>query len=219
MRACVHACALTVAVTLTQDVEWDCPRCFWKLPAVDKDFWHRCFKAGGEGIRVQLLSNTELFPFKPAAYCHREHYSVMLHKKQPAAVFIFEQPKVHPLTHPPLTHPYTPLHTRTHPHTPLHTPQQPPTAPNSRSQPLTTPHPTSAALHPLPPLLPSLPFLAHPQATPSSHPYYVAPLSPLSQAKLAVLTVSSTPPTGEYGKQKMHYLTELSVENKRQYAC
>merc|ERR1740139_1545949 len=42
---------------VTQDVEWDCPRCFWKLPAVDKDFWHRCFKAGGEGIRVQLLSN------------------------------------------------------------------------------------------------------------------------------------------------------------------
>ena len=35
------------------------------------------------------------------------------------------------------------------------------------------------------------------------------------QPKLAVLTVSSTPPTGEYGKQKMHYLTELSVENKR----
>jgi hypothetical protein len=43
---------------------------------------------------VQLLSNTELFPFKPAAYCHREHYSVLLHKKQPAAVFVFEQPKV-----------------------------------------------------------------------------------------------------------------------------
>ena len=39
------------------------------------------------------------------------------------------------------------------------------------------------------------------------------------QPKLAVLTVSSTPPTGEYGKQKMHYLTELSVENKRQYAA
>jgi len=36
-------------------------------------------------------------------------------------------------------------------------------------------------------------------------------------AKLAVLTVASTPPIGEYGKQKVHYLTELSIENKRQY--
>ena len=101
---------------VTQDAEWDCPRCFWRLPAVDKDFWPRCLKAsGGEGLRVQLLSNTELFPFKPAAYCHREHYSVMLHKKQPAAVFVFEQPKVQPLTAPhsplqPLTAPYSPLH-------------------------------------------------------------------------------------------------------------
>ena len=90
-------------------MEWDCPRCFWKLPAVDKEFWHRCFaaKAGGEGIRVQLLSNTELFPFKPAAYCHREHYSVLLHKKQPASVYVFEQPQVEAAPEPkPCPYPY-----------------------------------------------------------------------------------------------------------------
>merc|ERR1712072_1653621 len=39
------------------------------------------------------------------------------------------------------------------------------------------------------------------------------------RAKLAVLTVASTPPIGEYGKQKVHYLTELSIENKRQHAA
>ena len=115
---------------VTQDAEWDCPRCFWKLKSVSKEFWASCLKGGGEGLRVQLLSNTDLFPAKPAAYCQREHYSVLLHKKHAASVYVFEVPK----------------------------------------------------------------------------------------PKLAVLTVSSTPPTGEYGKQKMHYLTELSVENKRQYA-
>ena len=101
---------------VTQDADWDCPRCFWKLKvqlppltsplpqplaspvcrapsprpcdapqAVDKDFWHRCFKGGSEGIRVQIMSNTELFPSKPAAYCHREHYSVMPHAPNPTA--------------------------------------------------------------------------------------------------------------------------------------
>ena len=39
------------------------------------------------------------------------------------------------------------------------------------------------------------------------------------RAKVAVLTVASTPPIGEYGKQKVHYLTELSIENKRQYCA
>ena len=39
------------------------------------------------------------------------------------------------------------------------------------------------------------------------------------RAKLAVLTVASTPPIGEYGRQKVHYLTEMSIENKRQHAA
>ena len=38
-------------------------------------------------------------------------------------------------------------------------------------------------------------------------------------SQVAVLTVASTPPIGEYGKQKVHYLTELSIENKRQYCA
>ena len=39
------------------------------------------------------------------------------------------------------------------------------------------------------------------------------------KARLAVLTVSSSPPTGEYGKEKVHYLSEMSIENKRQYCA
>ena len=66
--------------------------------------------------------------------------------------------------------------------------------------------------------------------TPSTHPSLPTPFTYLSaqpasvyiyqqpHAKLAVLTVASTPPIGEYGKQKVHYLTELSIENKRQHA-
>ena len=39
------------------------------------------------------------------------------------------------------------------------------------------------------------------------------------RSRVAVLTVASTPPIGEYGKQKVHYLAEMSIENKRQYAA
>ena len=123
---------------VTQDAEWDCPRCFWRLRGIDKAFWAKCLtatasaSAAGGAFRVELLSNTQLFSAnKPAAYCHREHYTVLIHKKQPASVYIYQQPR----------------------------------------------------------------------------------------AKLAVLTVASTPPIGEYGKQKVHYLTELSIENKRQHAA
>ena len=89
-----------------------------------------CRRGGHGAYRIEFLSNTQLFPFKPAAYCQREHYTVVIHKKQPATVYVYQQ----------------------------------------------------------------------------------------SSAKLAVLTVASTPPIGEYGKQKVHYLTELSIENKRQHA-
>ena len=89
------------------------------------------------------------------------------------------------------------------------TPSQPLTAPCTPLHPLTLPHSPLSRPSPSHPPSPTLNRSLHPPLTP--------PLPP-SQAKLAVLTVSSTPPTGEYGKQKMHYLTELSVENKRQYA-
>lgn len=105
----------------------------------EKGFWHTCMQlqpggghsGAGSAYRVEILANTELFPRKPSSYCHREHYTVVLHKKEPASVYIFQQPR----------------------------------------------------------------------------------------AKVAVLTVASTPPIGEYGKQKVHYLTELSIENKRQYCA
>ncbi len=124
----------------TQDAEWDCPHCFWRLKSIDKNFWAKCvsLQPVGEGAsgaggayRVEIVANTALFPTKPSSYCHREHYSVVIHKKSPASVYVFQQPR----------------------------------------------------------------------------------------AKLAVLTVASTPPIGEYGKQKVHYLTELSIENKRQYCA
>ena len=126
---------------VTQDAEWDCPQCYWTLRGIDKGFWQRCLQlqpssaasGGGGAYRVELVSNTALFPFKPASYCHREHYTVVIHKKSPASVHIFSQPK--------------------------------------------------------------------------------------AKTSLAVLTVASTPPIGEYGKQKVHYLTELSIENKRQYCA
>ena len=122
---------------VTQDADWDCPRCYWRLRGIEKGFWPKCLQAAlsadapGGAYRIEFLSNTALFPFKPAAYCQREHYTVVIHKKQPASVYIYQQPR----------------------------------------------------------------------------------------AKLAVLTVASTPPIGEYGKQKVHYLTELSIENKRQHAA
>ena len=121
---------------VTRDEEWGCPRCYWQLRGIEKGFWSKCLLSGGAGgaadgaYRIEFLSNTQLFPFKPAAYCQREHYTVVIHKKQPATVYVYQQ----------------------------------------------------------------------------------------SSAKLAVLTVASTPPIGEYGKQKVHYLTELSIENKRQHA-
>jgi SAM-dependent methyltransferase len=127
----------------THDASWDCPHCFWQLKSIDKNFWAACLSqppasegsggggAAGGAYRIEIVANTELFPSKPGSYCHREHYSVLIHKKSPASVFVFQQPK----------------------------------------------------------------------------------------PKLAVLTVASTPPIGEYGKQKVHYLTELSIENKRQYCA
>ena len=122
---------------VTRDADWGCPRCFWTLSGISKGFWPRCLQEAlstdsvGGAYRIEFLSNTALFPFKPSAYCQREHYTVVIHKKQPASVYIYQQPR----------------------------------------------------------------------------------------AKLAVLTVASTPPIGEYGKQKVHYLTELSIENKRQHAA
>ena len=122
---------------VTQDAEWGCPGCFWTLSGIAKPFWPRCLLEAmstdgpGGAFRIEFLSNTELFPCKPAAYCQREHSTVVIHKKPPASVYVYQQPR----------------------------------------------------------------------------------------SKLAVLTVASTPPIGEYGKQKVHYLTELSVENKRQHAA
>ena len=40
-----------------------------------------------------------------------------------------------------------------------------------------------------------------------------------SSSNSAAGHIASTPPIGEYGKQKVHYLTELSIENKRQYCA
>ena len=124
---------------VTQDAEWDCPQCFWTLRGIEKGFWHKCLPlqpsstAAGAGgaYRVEILSNTALFPFKPASYCHREHYTVVIHKKSPASVRIFAQPK--------------------------------------------------------------------------------------AKISLAVLTVEHA--RVSHGKQKVHYLTELSIENKRQYCA
>jgi hypothetical protein len=118
----------------TQDRDWDCPRCYWRIAGIDKSFWANCLARGGQGegaYRLEFLSNTELFPGKPAAYCHREHYSLIVHKKAQPVVHVYEQPR----------------------------------------------------------------------------------------SRVAVLTVASTPPIGEYGKQKVHYLAEMSIENKRQYAA
>ena len=73
---------------VTQDSEWGCPRCFWKLRGIDKGFWPKCLQAAltadtpGGAYRIEFLSNTNLFPFKPAAYCQREHYTVVIHKKE-----------------------------------------------------------------------------------------------------------------------------------------
>ena len=127
---------------VTQDEEWGCPRCFWRLRGIDKSFWPKCLQEAltadtpGGAYRVEFVSNTQLFPFKPAPYCQREHYTVVIHKKPPASVYIYQSPLA----------------------------------------------------------------------------------ASKGAAKLAVLTVASTPPIGEYGKQKVHYLTELSIENKRQHA-
>lgn len=68
----------------TRDVEWGCPRCYWKLPSIDKGFWAKCLQlqagggsaGAGGAYRVEIIANTLLFPTKPATYCHREHYSV-----------------------------------------------------------------------------------------------------------------------------------------------
>ena len=49
---------------VTQDVEWDCPRCFWKLPAVDKEFWHRCFSAKA-GCMLTMPMPPPLSPCHP----------------------------------------------------------------------------------------------------------------------------------------------------------
>ena len=81
---------------VTQDEDWGCPRCFWRLRGIDKGFWPHCLQRAasadspGGAYRVELLSNTALFPFKPAAYCQREHYTVLIHKKQPASVFVYQ---------------------------------------------------------------------------------------------------------------------------------
>eukprot|EP00966_Prymnesium_polylepis_P084218 1949337-Prymnesium_polylepis.1 len=73
----------------TVDAEWGCPACYWALPAVPKAFWAACLAPAGS-YRVELLSNTQLFPHKPAAYCQREHYSVLIHKKVPPSVYVYQ---------------------------------------------------------------------------------------------------------------------------------
>ena len=57
--------------------------------SVDKSFWSKCMAESGN-FRVEFVSNTELFPHKPAAYCQREHYTVIVHKKQPPTVFVHQ---------------------------------------------------------------------------------------------------------------------------------
>ena len=60
---------------VTQDEEWGCPKCYWKLRGIDKSFWPKCLQAAatadaaGGAYRIEYVSNTQLFPHKPAAYC------------------------------------------------------------------------------------------------------------------------------------------------------
>ena len=51
---------------VTQDEEWGCPRCFWKLRGIEKAFWPKCLQAalsadtpGGEGGGYILLAYGE----------------------------------------------------------------------------------------------------------------------------------------------------------------
>ena len=88
---------------VTQDEEWGCPRCFWRLRGIEKAFWPKCLQAAldadspGGAYRVEFLSNTELFPFKPAAYCQREHYTVCFRPSNRRPCRCCARPKTLPL--------------------------------------------------------------------------------------------------------------------------
>jgi hypothetical protein len=75
----VAAARTRVWVCVAEDADWGCPRCYWQLRGLDKGFWAKCLQAAltadspSGAYRVEVVSNTKLFPFKPPPYCQREH--------------------------------------------------------------------------------------------------------------------------------------------------